>query len=223
MPYRDWISGESPAASAFDSLLQSQVVARFPNETDRDAVLPSGGEGGIETPTDGQLATTLDTKTLWVWNDAESEYQPLARWSDWGVYTPDLSATTTNPTLGTGATQFGRWIRQGTSATVAIFIEFGSTGASAGDGIYEISLPSACPVDSDWFGAQELIGGNGICVDNDAGTRRAVHVKFVGPNTIRLEADGLTGEVTHSNLIAWAVNDTVLSAVFHYETTEAMS
>lgn len=223
MPYRDWISGESPAASAFDALLQSQVVARFADTTDRDAVLPSGAEGGIETPTDGQLASTLDTKTLWVWNEDESEYQPLARWSDWDTYTPVLTATTTNPDLGTGATTFGKWFRQGTSATVAIFIEFGSSGASAGDGIYEISLPSACPVKSDWFGAQEIIGGNGICIDNDAGTRRAVHVKFVDADTIRLEADGLTGEVTHSNLIAWADNDTVLSSVFHYETEEAFT
>lgn len=62
--------------------------------------------------------------------------------SAWQTYTPTLTAVTTNPTLGSGSTSTGRWIRVG-KLVIAIFtIEFG-TGMNAGSGAYHVALPTA--------------------------------------------------------------------------------
>lgn len=229
--YKDWSSGDNPSGLEFDELLMGQVISRFADETTRDLAKETDGSGGVgvpgvadppNTPSNGMVTMTIDTGTLWVYNEAEEQHIHLARWKAWGTYTPALDATTTPPTLGTGSTQFGRWFREGTHATVAIFLRFGSSGSAPGTGIYEISLPTECPVQSDWFGAIEVIGGNGLAIDSSTNAREPVAIKFVDANTIRLEAGGLTGPVTESNLIAWDDDDIVLSALFNYETEEAM-
>lgn len=229
--YRDWSSGDYPSGADFDGYLMDQVVSRFDDETGRDLAKSTAGTGGVgvpgpadppNTPANGMMTMTVDTGTLWVYNEAEEQHVHLARWKAWGQYTPALDATTTPPTLGTGPTQFGRWVREGTHATVAIFLRFGSSGSAPGTGIYEISLPPECPVHSGWFGAIEVIGGNGLSIDSSTNNREAVAIKFVDASTIRLEAGGLTGPVTESNLIAWDNDDIVLSALFNYETEEAM-
>ena len=92
------------------------------------------------------------------------------------------------------------------------------TTVDAGSGTYEIDLPAECPASPEWYGAEDLICGNGIAIDASTGARRAVAVKIVGATTIRLEADGLTAPVTEANLIAWDVSDLVLSATIEYET-----
>lgn len=57
------------------------------------------------------------------------------------TYTPALTATTTNPTLGTGAVQTGRWAMVGKCAVVRGSIRFGTAGVNAGSGTYLIGLP----------------------------------------------------------------------------------
>jgi hypothetical protein len=56
-------------------------------------------------------------------------------------YTPVLTATVTNPVLGTGSTQIGRYATVNNLCFVQGVIIFGTSGASAGVGIYRISLP----------------------------------------------------------------------------------
>lgn len=59
-----------------------------------------------------------------------------------GTYTPVLTASTTNPTMGTGATAEGRYtIFGGKWCIVRGTIQFGTSGAAAGTGQYLISLP----------------------------------------------------------------------------------
>lgn len=68
-----------------------------------------------------------------------SELQALA--SAWTAYTPALTATTTNPTLGTGAIQTGRYTQIGKFCVVRAQVTMGTSGFVAGSGSYLISLP----------------------------------------------------------------------------------
>lgn len=214
MGYREWASGDQPTEAEFDAI-QRQGINPFPSTTNRDTEIVSGSRH------DGMMTVVTDDGEFWVWNPdiaPSGEWVRYGRYKAWGTYTPALTATTTNPTLGTGSAQLGKWSKEGTHATVAVFLKFGSSGAAPGSGTYEISLPSECPVKTNWYGAQEFIVGNGIAIDDDTSIRYQLSVKVVGPSTIRLESDGLTGPVTEANLVAWNNNDLVLSGTFEYET-----
>lgn len=70
-----------------------------------------------------------------------STYETVRSWDD---YTPEWTAVTTNPTLGTGATAQGRYKIIGYK-TVQVDIEFkaGTSGFAGGSGTYCFSLPNA--------------------------------------------------------------------------------
>jgi hypothetical protein len=57
------------------------------------------------------------------------------------AYTPALTASTTNPTLGSTGTATGHYVRTGDLVLVGFAFTFGGTGISSGSGTYTISLP----------------------------------------------------------------------------------
>lgn len=59
----------------------------------------------------------------------------------WSTFTPNLYASTTNPTLGDGTSQ-GRYASIGSTIVAEIKIVGGSVGFSRGSGTYSISLPT---------------------------------------------------------------------------------
>ena len=59
----------------------------------------------------------------------------------WEAWTPTLTAFTTNPTLGTGSSQTGRYGRVNKSVYGQGQVTFGTAGVAAGNGIYYISIP----------------------------------------------------------------------------------
>ncbi|MFF5261372.1 hypothetical protein ACFY4C_20710 [Actinomadura viridis] len=61
--------------------------------------------------------------------------------SGWTSYTPTLTGATTNPALGTGSAREGAYMRFGSMVTVRGNIKAGTSGASAGSGVYMVSLP----------------------------------------------------------------------------------
>lgn len=64
----------------------------------------------------------------------------------WTSFTPALTATSVNPTIGsTGLVQSGFWRRVGDSVEVKFAIRAGSSGFAAGTGTYTFALP-----DSNW-------------------------------------------------------------------------
>lgn len=72
----------------------------------------------------------------------------------WTAYTPALTAETTNPTLGTGASITGSYLKVGKTVFYRIRIVAGS-GVAAGNGTYYFSLPfavAATQFDSPGFG-----------------------------------------------------------------------
>lgn len=93
---------------------------------------PYRGQVIFEQDTDKIVARSISD----IWQDAV----PLGAWQS---YTPALTATTTNPTLGTGSVVQGKWTRQGRMITGFVTIFFGTSGATAGSGTYNVSLPVA--------------------------------------------------------------------------------
>lgn len=86
---------------------------------------------------------------------------------DQSSYTPQLTADTTNPNLGSGATRFGLYRELGDVVDLWITIIFG-TGSTAGAGRYVISLPTAVSNDLrvSGGGGQGSIVGHGYVRDN---------------------------------------------------------
>lgn len=60
---------------------------------------------------------------------------------DYDSYTPTITAFTTAPTMGTGATATGRYKRLGHRVVGDAVIVFGSSGVAAGSGYYGLLLP----------------------------------------------------------------------------------
>jgi hypothetical protein len=60
----------------------------------------------------------------------------------WETWTPALTASTTNPTLGTGGSTTGRWGRVQKIVVGNGKITFGTAGTNAGNGLYYISNPT---------------------------------------------------------------------------------
>lgn len=63
------------------------------------------------------------------------------------TYTPVLTASSVNPTMGSGSSAFGRYMRIGNFVVVWGQVVFGTSGVAAGTGDYRISLPVTAVLD----------------------------------------------------------------------------
>lgn len=129
------------------------------------------------------------------------------------TWAPVLSATTTNPTMGTGASLEGEYGLFGKLMFAWIRIQFG-TGAANGQGTYEISLPFT-PVFNNLSGTNVPIG-EGYITDNSPTVRIPVMCHATGSNRIRLlykqEPPG-GGWVTHQDPWTWTDSDLIWARV----------
>jgi hypothetical protein len=114
----------------------------------------------------------------------------------WTAYTPVLTATTTNPVLGTGGTIVGKWKRIGKTVLFRIEITFGSAGVNAGNGTYTITLPTNATRTNLPVGLAFLRPAAGFNVN-------AAVTSAVG--SIQLASDA-GAVVTHAVPWAWAAN-----------------
>lgn len=96
------------------------------------------------SPFEGQVIYETDTKKIQIYNGTawvttnDANQTPF---SSWTAYTPVLTASTTNPTLGTGSTASGYYSQFGKFVFYRFYIAFGTSGVNAGSGTYRISLP----------------------------------------------------------------------------------
>lgn len=65
---------------------------------------------------------------------------------EWTSYTPLLTASVTNPTLGAASSSGGRYARIQDLVIYQFFVAVGGAGFNAGSGIYRISLPVTASV-----------------------------------------------------------------------------
>lgn len=131
----------------------------------------------------------------------------------YSTYVPALTAVTTNPTLGTGSTQDGRYFQDGKHVVVDAAIGFGTSGVAAGSGAYRFSLPVAQRTPTSFEG---FLVGQGYLFDNSTGAVRAVMATRITSTTVQLfVADG-SAAVTNAVPWTWAASD-VLIMHFDYE------
>lgn len=94
-------------------------------------------------------------------------------WGSWTRWTPTLTASTTNPSLGTGATARGGYIQTGTLVNFWVQFTLG-TGATAGEGFYQFDFP-VTPV------AMARSIGTGFAVDSSESSKAYPLVVMVSP------------------------------------------
>lgn len=121
----------------------------------------------------------------------------------WETWTPALTASTTNPTLGTGSVITGRYARIQKTIFGNVTILFGTSGVAAGTGFYYVSLP---------FTAQSATPpvGSGWLLDNSASLLRQVEVTLDSTSRVALWLDNTTNfAVAATNPWTWAASDQI--------------
>lgn len=123
----DTAFGEDPAAAVVVPVRYTGTVwPGRPAVRETDIVMWIGNPGGVGPA--GML-----TGDIWTQEDLDPG----------GVWVPSSATLTaaTNPTLGTGGVSIGRYTRTGNTVTFRFQIIFGTTGAAAGSGTYQIMAP----------------------------------------------------------------------------------
>jgi hypothetical protein len=118
------------------------------------------------------------------------------------AYTPALRALTTNPTLGTGAIQDGRYSQTGKLVVVHVNLQFGTAGIAVGSGIYWITLPvtPATPANTKLIGRGRVrAGGSGahwypvdVTLDG-SGQQRLVYLGAAVSGALNNTSDSVPG------------------------------
>lgn len=132
----------------------------------------------------------------------------------WTAYTPALTASTTNPTLGTGGSfaQEGSYLLEGDWVHVFGNFRFGTSGPAAGSGTYRIGLPAAAPAISSDRADVGTIGGAELGDDSTGNRyRRALALGASTYLVMPSFGDPFT-EVTNSSPFTWAASDYIIFA-----------
>jgi len=127
----------------------------------------------------------------------------------WETYTPTLTASTTNPTLGTGSSASGKYGRVNKLVYGQGQINFGSAGVVAGSGFYFVSLPITALASGQVIGQFQIYDSSAGAVYlgtviSDTTTRGIMY--YGAPSTV----------VTNSTPMVWAAND-FIRYTFQYE------
>jgi len=166
-------------------------------------VVTSGTRPG--SPYNGQVIYETDTDTLVVYNG--SAWVDHAPGGAWNAYTPALTGSLSNPTLGTGAVVEGRWTRSGREVVGYADIRYGTSGIGVGGGNYRISLPVAprSGAVTDVVVAQGFVRD----VSGTAGQQRIPCVGFSisGSQYFEFVESYGKNQVTSVSPFGWAVSD----------------
>lgn len=134
-------------------------------------------------------------------------------WTNW---TPTLSATTTAPTFGAGATQLGRYVDDGRMITGNFIIYFGGAGLNQGAGSYRLVLPTPPRTAA----SDHLSIGTGYVYDTSTNTYASIGLFLPTSNTdadIIVDSAGAAPVFVGANVPwPWAVGDRILGH-FSYE------
>jgi hypothetical protein len=195
---------------------QAVVEDVFTNETDPDLRLHPVGDGttewttnNLDDLTDVDAPSPADGDAL-IWNNGAGEWQaaaPTPGLGSWTTYTPTLTGSVTNPTLGS-STVTGRY-KLLDSKTVIVQVNMAVTtgGAwNAGSGAWMFSLPAGMTA-----ATRKQVGSGHVA---DAGTTHYVCTPSVpSGGTVITEtyvADTAGAKVlTHNVPVTWATGDQI--------------
>lgn len=130
-------------------------------------------------------------------------------------FTPTLYASTSNPTIGTGATQYGRFSLNGKMCHYVFRLGFGSS-MNAGSGTYRVSLP----INAGSPGGLNLDRSYGTGFLYDAtGSQRVALLRIVSDQFADRLFDMFTvndyASVTEAAPFAWAQNDEIAGEIIY--------
>lgn len=127
----------------------------------------------------------------------------------WTAFTPALTATTSNPTLGSGSIAYGRYKVQASGLVEGQGqISFGSSGTAAGSGNYLVSLPSAAKAPQS--PQTSVIVGSGWLYDSSGDTSEPFILRYSTSTTALLIYSGSASTgAAHNAPWAWAANDAI--------------
>lgn len=181
-----WTPGELVTSTDLNALSKQSVI-----------VCTSGARPS--SPIEGMTLFETDTDRYKAWTG--TKWATVAQVAP-GTYTPVVTASTTNPTLGSGATAVAEYyFHNGDECTVRGNVTFGST-MTAGSGQYFISLPPGVTVASTGI----LLTGTAMLRDNSAGSVVPA-VSYVGGGATTLSITSTSGIVGSGTPWAWAASD----------------
>jgi hypothetical protein len=130
--------------------------------------------------------------------------------SPWVDYTPELTAASVDPVLGTDGSITGRWMVIGwRTIVVEVNVTFGTAGVSAGTGQYFITPPFTVAEDS-------IDKATGAVYMFDSGTANRTGVVNVGANgDFYFMTASPSGDVGAAVPQTWAINDGIRFTIVH--------
>jgi hypothetical protein len=204
MPYSTIVAGTTVSAAVANTNWRDQVVSQFATSAARDSA--------ITAPVEGMVAYLADADTLVSYDG--STWVQFAQLGAWSTYTPALTAASSNPTLGSGSSATGSYVRIGRTIIGRCRLAFGTSGTAAGSGAYRVSLP-VTPVTP---AAVSAIVGSGSVRDASSGNSYVIScVNGSGDTFITMNAD-TTQSVSDSAPFAWSTQDAI-GIEFTYEAT----
>lgn len=130
------------------------------------------------------------------------------------TYTPTLTASSSNPTLGTGSSATGHFYRIGQQCTAMFFIKFGSAGVAAGSGLYRISPPLTA---SSVMGTPAFYRcGDVVFYDSSAPQNYAGAMYFINSGAMEVNIHGVGTAQTDGNPVVPAANDLWAGSVTYF-------
>lgn len=194
------MTGDVPGASTyFNPLVQQSII-------------PCTSGARPSSPPEGMHIYETDTDRMAKYTGSAWEYIAGSR----VTFGPTLTATTTNPTLGSGSTQAG-WYTYlpGPCVAFTFFIRFGTSGAAAGSGQYLIPLPVTAATLSGFGTGDQVAMGVGMLRDNSAGTIASATTYVPGSNlaVCAVLHDNSGGTVSNSAPWTWAASDYIAGSI----------
>lgn len=122
----------------------------------------------------------------------------------WTSFTPALTASSVNPTLGSGSTTSGRY--KVIASGLVIFnarIVFGSSGAAAGTGTYSVSLPVAANTTIVFINSAVAL------FDSSSSTRTMAALIVATSTTAQIWPNAATSGATNAVPWTWAASDQI--------------
>jgi len=165
------------------------------------------------SPQDGMMIFETDTEAFRNYDAS------LAAWQAFGhsrkqTYVPSLTATTTNPTIGTTGQWLFAWytFSPGNICNYNFFIQFGSSGAAAGSGQYLVSLPFTAAAPYSTSGQPAI--GTAMFRDSSASALNAGHC-YIPATDLSHVAFYIQGTGTVSNAVpwTWAASDYIAGSI----------
>lgn len=198
MPRKLWTTGELLTAADVNTYLANQVIT----------VCTSGARPS--SPGNGMFIHETDTGKTMMWNGSAWKARMSGRIS----WTPLLTSTGTNPTLGTGSSTSGWYTYTPDGVFATFFVKFGTSGVAVGTGNYQLNVPVTGStvfgaVNSSGFGVTQL-------GDASSGATQAGTVFLDAPSggtLFGLAGVGASGSVGPAAPWTWAASDYIAGSI----------